>query len=243
MLEKYSYLIFSDGSSLGNPGNGGFGTIVIQNQRLVTEIGGHEKNTTNNRMELAGLLSGLRMIEKLEGDVLCCTDSQYVINSVTKWLNGWKKNNWKTSTKTPVLNKDLIEQIDRIIEAHKKIGEINFKYVPGHVGVSGNERCDQIATTFARDENPDLFSGTLSDYAIDILNIGVDEDKNDKKFELKKKNGKAYSYLSLVDGKAMRHDSWPECEKRVKGKSGVKYKKALSQQDEQTILKSWGVRL
>ncbi len=243
MLEKYSYLIFSDGSSLGNPGNGGFGTIVIQNQRLVTEIGGYEKNTTNNRMELTGLLSGLRMIEKLEGDVLCCTDSQYVINSVTKWLNGWKKNNWKTSTKTPVLNKDLIEQIDRIIEAHKKIGEINFKYVPGHVGVSGNERCDQIATTFARNETPDLFSGTLSDYAIDILNIGVDEDKNDKKFELKKKNGKAYSYLSLVDGKAMRHDSWPECEKRVKGKSGVKYKKALSQQDEQTILKSWGVRL
>ncbi len=243
MLESYSHIIFSDGSSLGNPGRGGFGAVVIHSKKHVTEIGGSEKNTTNNRMEITALLEGLKVTKLEKGTILCCTDSQYVINSVTKWIHGWKKNGWMTSSKTPVINKDLLEQIDEIISDHKKIGEITFRYVPGHVGVAGNERCDVIATTFAREEEMDLYSGTLNDYAVDILNIGVDQKEQTKKTSSKKKSGPAYSYLSLVDGVAKAHKTWPECESRVKGKSGVKYKKSMSAEDEAAILKSWGSKL
>lgn len=243
MLDKYSHIIFSDGSSLGNPGNGGYGAIIINEHATVIEIGGAENNTTNNRMELSGLLHALKTIEKSKGQIICCTDSQYVINCISKWLPGWKKNNWITSTKTPVLNKDLLEQIDKIVQTHKEIGEVHFKYVPGHVGVSGNERCDEIATSFARGETPELFNGTLSDYAVDTLNIGVDEEEAEKKARTKTNSGKAYSYLSLVDGIALRHTTWADCENRVKGQSKVKFKKTISKQDEEAILKSWGAKL
>lgn len=243
MLDKYSHIIFSDGSSLGNPGNGGYGAIIINEHTTVTEIGGREDDTTNNRMELSGLLHALRTIETSKGQIICCTDSQYVINCVSKWIPNWKKNNWITSTKTPVLNRDLLEQIDEIVHAHKKIGEVHFRYVPGHVGVAGNERCDEIATSFARGETPELFSGTLSDYAVDTLNIGVDEDEAEKRARTKTSSAKAYSYLSLVDGIALRHTTWADCEKRVKGQSKVKFKKSISKEDEEAILKSWGAKL
>lgn len=243
MLNKYTHIIFSDGAALGNPGPGGWGTVVLLSKKVVTELGGGEAHTTNNRMEIMALLMGLRRIEGEKGDVLCCTDSQYVINAVTKWIHGWKKNNWVTSTKTPVLHKELFTEIDERITAHKKHGSIHFQYVPGHVGVAGNERCDSIATAFARKEDPDLFNGPLGDYAIDILNIGIDAVALEKKSSAKKRSGPAYSYLSLVDGKAKRHKTWAECEDRVKGKSGVKYKKALSQEEEAEILKSWGTHI
>jgi ribonuclease HI len=243
MLNSYKHIIFSDGSSLGNPGKGGYGAVLLQHHKVVTEIGGREEGATNNRMEITALLSALRIIKDEEGPVLCCTDSQYVINSVTKWIHGWKKNGWITTGKTPVINKDLFEEIDSIICEHKKIGHIDFKYVRGHVGVAGNERCDVIATTFARNEEMDLFSGSLSDYAIDILNIGVDKEQDEKRLATKKKSGPAYSYLSLADGVAKRHTTWAECEARVKGKSAVKYKKSMSAEDELSILKSWGAKI
>ncbi len=243
MLEKYTHIIFSDGAALGNPGPGGWGTVVILSKKLITELGGYEEHTTNNRMEIMALLMGLRRIEGERGDVLCCTDSQYVINAVTKWLHGWKKNGWKTTTKQPVLHRELFEEIDARIDAHKKHGAVHFQYVPGHVGVSGNERCDTIATSFARKDDPELYNGKLSDYAIDILNVGIDPTAMEKKDSIKKRSGPAYSYLSLVDGKVKRHKTWAECEARVKGKPGVKYKKALTEAEEEAILKSWGVKL
>lgn len=243
MLKSFSHIIFSDGSSLGNPGRGGFGTVIIHSHRHVTELGGNEKDTTNNRMELTGLLEGLKYMKKEEGSILCCTDSKYVIDAITKWSIAWKKNGWITTAKTPVLNKDLLTQIDELVTEYKDKGGVHFKYVPGHVGIAGNERCDLIATTFASGDPVELFNGNLSDYAVDILNIGVDENEKEKKAKLKKKTGPAYSYLSLVDGVAARHSTWPECENRVKGKSGVKYKKALSKDDEDTILKSWGAKI
>lgn len=243
MIDGYTHIIFSDGSALGNPGRGGWGAVVIDAHKTVTELGGSEKHTTNNRMEISALLNGLRHIADEKGSVICCTDSKYVINSVTKWIHGWKKNGWMTTAKAPVANKELFTEIDDIINAHKKLGDIHFKYVPGHVGVAGNERCDTIATTFAQEGDIELFAGSLSDYAVDILNIGIDEAEQEKRSKTKKRTGAAYSYLSLVDGKVERHSTWVECEARVKGKSGVKYKKALSALEESDILKSWGVKL
>jgi ribonuclease HI len=242
MLDKYTHIIFSDGAALGNPGPGGWGTVVLLSKKIIIELGGGEKHTTNNRMEIMALLQGLRRIEGEHGDVLCCTDSQYVINAVTKWIHGWKKNGWMTSAKQPTLHRELFEEIDERILAHKKYGSIHFKYVPGHVGVAGNERCDSIATAFARKEEPELFNGKLADYAIDILNVGIDATAQEKRQSTKKRTGPAYSYLSLVDGKAQKHATWAECEARVKGKSGVKYKKAMSANEEREILHSWGIK-
>lgn len=243
MIDGYTHIIFSDGSALGNPGRGGFGAVIIDGNKVVTELGGSEKHTTNNRMEITALLHALRHIAHEKGSVVCCTDSQYVINSVTKWIHGWKKNGWMTTAKAPVANKELFAEIDEIISEHKSLGEIHFKYIPGHVGVAGNERCDTIATTFAREEDIELFTGSLSDYAVDILNIGINEAEQEKRKSTKKRTGTAYSYLSLVEGKPMRHSTWAECEARVKGKSSVKYKKAFTEQEESDILSSWGVKL
>lgn len=247
MLSKYDHIIFGDGSALGNPGPGGWGTVMVTKKKFVCELGGAEKHTTNNKMELTAVKEALVRLQGEEGHALVCSDSKYVINAVTVWIHGWKRNNWMTASKAPVLNKELIHDIDKLIESYAHKGQIEFRYVPGHVGVLGNERCDTIATTFAAGEIPDLYDGELADYAIDILNISIDEVAQEKKERSKtssvKSTGKAYSYLSLVDGTAMRHPTWPECEKRVKGKSNVKFKKAMTAAEEAQILKSWGASI
>lgn len=247
MLSKFDHIVFSDGSALGNPGPGGWGTVIVTNKKYVCELGGNEKHTTNNRMELTAVKEALVRLQEEAGSALICSDSKYVINAVTVWIHGWKQNNWMTASKTPVLNKDIIHEIDKLLEGYSHKGQIEFRYVPGHVGVLGNERCDAIATTFAAGQVPELFDGSFDDYSIDILNITIDEAAAEKKERSKssstKATGKAYSYLSLVEGKAMRHNTWPECEKRVKGKSGVKFKKAMSAPEEAEILKGWGVSL
>lgn len=246
MLSKYDHIAFSDGSALGNPGPGGWGTVLVTKKSYVVELGGNEEHTTNNRMELNAVREALIRLQEERGPALICSDSKYVINAVTTWIHGWKKNNWMTAGKTPVLNKDIIHDIDILIESYSHQGGVTFQYVPGHVGVMGNERCDTIATTFAKGEIPELFEGKLGDYAIDILNITIDEALMEKKQASKgtsvKSSGKAHSYLSLIDGIAKRHTNWADCEKRVKGKS-AKYKKAMSAEDEAAILKTWGAKL
>jgi ribonuclease HI len=146
--------------------------------------------------------------------------------------------------KTPVENRELWEETLALIDDRKKWGRMFWKHVPGHSGVVGNERCDEIATTYAKGDTPELFEGDLGDYAIDILNITIDKEKSAQR-SVTRAHGrtKAYSYLSLVGGVAKRHATWPLCEARVKGKPGVKYKKSVSQEDEAAILRSWGVSL
>jgi ribonuclease HI len=154
----------------------------------------------------------------------------------------WKKRDWKTMTKEEVSNRDLWEEALDLLEERKKIGMVNWTHVPGHSGIAGNERCDEIATGFAKDDLPGLFEGDLADYAIDILNIAITPGAAEKRSaDRAHARTKAYSYLSLVDGVAKRHTTWAACEARVKGKSGVKYKKSVSPDDEIQILRSWGI--
>lgn len=226
--------IFSDGSSRGNPGPGGWGAIISFNGQVL-EIGGRENKTTNNRMELTAVimsLSGL-LNQKCDGAVVY-TDSSYVVNGATKWIHGWKRNNWVKKDEGEVLNKDLWEKLDFLLD---KI-EIEWNLVKGHVGVVGNERVDQIATAFADDKNIDLYSGSSSKYDVDLNKItplAVNTQKKDRS------KIKAYSYLSLVDGKLEKHKTWAECEERVKGVNGAKYRKSISPEDEMSIMIEWGV--
>ncbi len=224
-------IIFSDGSSRGNPGPGGWGSIVLSNGK-VKELGGREDNTTNNRMELMASISALSVLNTDEG-VILNTDSSYVINGITKWVYGWQKNGWKNAMKEDVVNRDLWE---KLIEVSRN-KDIKWNYVGGHIGVPGNERCDEIATMFADNKKIDLFTGDVSEYKIDLLDLEGDKEKKKTK---SKKNFPAYSYISLVNGVFKKHKTWTECEKEVKGIKGkVKFKKTESEEDEREIMKEW----
>jgi len=224
--------IFSDGASKGNPGPGGWGAVIVSNEK-VKELGGFEKDTTNNRMELSAVLKALTEIKKEKKEIFIYTDSRYVINGMTSWIHGWQKNNWQTKTKTEVLNKDLWVKLLSVSQNKK----IKWNYVGGHIGVAGNERCDEIASALASGEKVKLYDGPLSDYKINILDLGHSTEKKTKKSS---SGQKAYSYVSLINSVVCQDKTWPECEKRVKGVKGVKYQKALSPEHEKEIIASWG---
>jgi len=230
-------LIFTDGASRGNPGPGGWGAIVIVGNN-VKELGGGEKNTTNNRMELTAAIEALEYISKQKithkaKAITLNTDSSYVLKGATAWLPNWKKNGWKTKAKENVLNVDLWERMSILVADEK----ISWNLLPGHSGIVGNERCDEIATTFACGDVPKLYSGILSKYLIDISNIKINK-VSPKKKKLPS-NTKAYSYVSMVSGVVYTHASWAECEARVKGKSKARFKKVFSAKDEEALITLW----
>ena len=237
-------VIFTDGSSLGNPGPGGYGCVLLfQQLDEVIELGGNKTKTTNNEMELSAVIAALSHSVFNTVPVQIFTDSSYVINGITKWVFGWEKNGWKTLAKEDVANKSLWQNLMALVREREMKNKITWNYIPGHVGVIGNERCDEIATGFASGKPPALFRGKLSQYGRDVLNFKIDEElSKEKSASRAKASTKAYSYLSLVDGVAMRHATWAECEARVKGKP-AKFKKSVSAEDEKIILKEWGAHL
>lgn len=165
--------IYTDGSSRGNPGPGGWAAIVITDEEVI-ELGGGEKETTNNRMELMGAIEGLGHIKgKDEGVVALevCTDSEYVKKGMTEWIEGWIAKGWKTSTKKPVLNQDLWERLHKEALRLKQSGiSVTWTYVRGHAGIPLNERADTIATSCADEiirigaSNLQLYRGSKGDY-------------------------------------------------------------------------------
>lgn len=157
--------IYTDGSSRGNPGPGGWAAVIMTPDEII-ELGGREDLTTNNRMELSGALFGLKEIGHEAKEVEVCTDSQYVKKGMTEWIDGWIKKGWIGSTKKPVLNKDLWVALKEEEDRLKKGGvKVLWKYVPAHVGVVMNERADTIATMCADDaSNLQLYRGSRSGY-------------------------------------------------------------------------------
>ena len=132
--------IFTDGACSGNPGPGGYGAILRYGDN-VKELSGGEKMTTNNRMELMGVIKALQALKR-PCDVILTTDSKYVVDSVTKgWVRSWKAKNWIKSDKKPALNVDLWEQLLEQLDIHN----VKFIWVKGHAGHPENERCDELA--------------------------------------------------------------------------------------------------
>ena len=131
--------IFTDGACSGNPGPGGWGVLLRWNG-VTKELYGGEADTTNNRMELTAAIKALNALkESCEVDLY--TDSVYVRNGISSWINGWKANNWKTSAKKPVKNAELWQQLDEARLRHK----VSWHWVKGHAGHPENERCDKLA--------------------------------------------------------------------------------------------------
>ncbi|OQY24055.1 MAG: ribonuclease HI [Desulfobacteraceae bacterium 4572_35.2] len=131
--------IFSDGACSGNPGPGGYGTILRFGPHI-KELSGYVANTTNNRMEMMGAIVGLESLTK-PSTVIMTTDSQYVCKGMTEWIEGWKKKGWKNSQRKPVLNRDLWERLEAATTGHS----VRWKWVKGHAGHEENERCDELA--------------------------------------------------------------------------------------------------
>ena len=145
--------LITDGACKGNPGRGGWACILRFGEHK-RELFGCSAHTTNNRMELAGAIEGLkRLKERCEVEII--TDSEYVKNGMTSWMAGWKKNGWKTKTKKPVMNQDLWVLLDELVSSH----QVSWTWTKGHASHEDNNRCDELASRAAErqlesDPNP-----------------------------------------------------------------------------------------
>jgi ribonuclease HI len=203
--------IYTDGACSGNPGPGGWGAVLIQGERR-DEIGGAEPQTTNNRMELRAAIEALRRLSPGERARLH-TDSQYLLNGITRWITSWRRRGWLTLEGQPVENRDLWEQLDALAGDH-----VAWVYVRGHAGNPGNERANRIAQSHAgggRGAAPQRApSGPAKRWP---------------------------SYLSLVRGELMRHATWDACRERVERVSGARYRKCADRAAEQAAVAAWGL--
>jgi ribonuclease HI len=136
--------IYTDGACRGNPGNGGWGAVLVYGG-VEKELSGGQELTTNNRMELTAAIEALSALKE-PCHVTLTSDSKYLIDGITKgWARSWKAKGWKKADKSPALNPDLWEKLLALLEIHK----VTFIWVKGHVGHPYNERCDKLATDFA----------------------------------------------------------------------------------------------
>ena len=183
-------LVHTDGACLGNPGPGGWGVRILYPDGTVRELGGREAATTNNRMELQGALAALQAIEPRAAAIVY-SDSQYVINGLTKWLSGWKRKGWVTASRAPVKNRDLWMQLDA-----EDPGRVKWRHVRGHSGDPGNDRADEIASGFAAGKPPILADGRVESNAAPAA-----------------ADRRRVQYVSLADG-ALILDTDPEAHHR-----------------------------
>ena len=234
-------LIFTDGACSGNPGPGGWAAIVATPDGKIKELGGYREHTTNNEMELTATIEALKQIQKVDMPVIFYTDSTYVIRGITQWIWGWKKKGWKNAEGIDVANQEIWKELSRWVQARGASGKIDWRYSRGHVGTPGNERCDEIAVAFSQRKWIELFHGSLMKYPVAIYDLPEDSTLPEMKPKQEKKI--AYSYLSNLGGVVYRHKDWPSCERRVKGRSGALFKKAMSADEEAQIVAGWGLSL
>ncbi len=166
-------VVFTDGAAKGNPGPGGWGAIIVTPDGRVTELGGGAPHTTNNRMELSGAIAALQRVADRPGPIVVYTDSTYLIQGITQWIWGWRRRGWKTAEGSDVLNRDLWEGLSSLTDARAR-GELDWRWVRGHVGTAGNERCDEIAVAFALQSPTDLYDGPLDSYPRPVLQLPDD---------------------------------------------------------------------
>ncbi len=167
-MKKNILQVYTDGSSLGNPGIGGWGVIFL-GKKKVLELGQKVDNVTNNQMELLAIKKAMEYLFKnnISGyHIIFKSDSKYFIDGIEKWIENWQKNNWKTANKKEVKNQELWKQILRLKESILLDNSIEFEHVKAHNGEVYNERVDDIARGFAESSiiKNDLYSGNANNY-------------------------------------------------------------------------------
>ena len=135
------YIIYTDGACSGNPGPGGWGAVIFDENKIQKQISGKKENTTNNRMELVAPIMALNKI-KPNSEITIYTDSKYVKNGISEWIKKWEKNGWISSNKKPVKNKDLWLELDSLCKKNKVI----WKWIKGHSNNKYNDLADDLAT-------------------------------------------------------------------------------------------------
>jgi len=240
-------IIYCDGACSGNPGPGGWGSIIIFSD-CVVELGGYQKLATNNQMEILAAIKALEYIydsrKKLD-QISIYTDSNYLINAITKWIYGWTQNNWITTNGDPVKNEEIFKVLLNLVNELKPI-KIDWQYVPGHQGILGNERVDQIAVSFSRKEelSLDLFHGSIETYPFTEILSYKHADSLEEKSSIHpnpSSSKKLVGYLALVSGQVSAVKTWNECSKLTQGRAGAKYRKFTSRNEALAILSGWKI--
>ena len=231
--------IFTDGACSGNPGPGGWGAIIAAPDGRVLELGGREEPTTNNRMELSGVIASLRAVSGMPGVALVHSDSTYVIEGITKWILGWKRRGWTNAAGEPVKNEDLWRALDAAVSERGR-GGVQWRWVKGHAGHDANERCDEIAVALANRRPIELYDGPLLSYPYGSLLPSEAKPLPARPKDRKAADTRPVSYLSYLDGRLERHDTWAQCEARVKGRP-AKFKKVRSEEEAAEARRSWGL--
>ena len=140
--------IYTDGACSGNPGIGGWGVVILDGSNQPILLNGGEQNTTNNRMEICAAINAISYF-KIKQDLIIFTDSKYLKDGIESWIHKWKLNNWKTTTKKPVKNKDLWLKLDDEISRHN----ISWNWVKGHAENQYNEQADALARKYIEENN------------------------------------------------------------------------------------------
>lgn len=234
--------IYCDGACSGNPGPGGWAAVIIYPDGQLREMGGGERSTTNNRMEMAAAIAALSAVADCPGKVKVYTDSGLLVNGIKGWVHGWKRKGWTTAAGQPVANRDLWERLDALAAARGK--DLAWGHVKGHAGHEINERCDDIAVAFSKGQRPELHHGPAVGCGYSLLEPGEEHLHKPKPKAApgtRKPGPKGPAvYLSYVNGALERHHSWDACKARVHGVAGAKFKKVTSPEEEGETLKSWG---
>ncbi len=154
-----SLCVYTDGACSGNPGPGGWAAVIAEGDKVIWEIGGSEPHTTNNRMEIMAAIEALRLLQKFpQSSVRILTDSKYLLGGAESWIQNWKRKGWKTAKGPSVLNRELWESLDALIASFGK--RLSWGYIPGHSGLFGNTRADEIAVAFSKGESIDLHTSS-----------------------------------------------------------------------------------
>lgn len=139
--------VYTDGACSGNPGPGGWGYVILQNNDLFHEDCGGESQTTNNRMEMTAVIRALRYLAPVPSEIIIYSDSAYLVQAFRLgWIQKWQRNGWKTATGQDVLNQDLWQELVLLTTIHK----VTWIKVKAHSGIKWNERCDKLATSFRK---------------------------------------------------------------------------------------------
>lgn len=243
-LEFLEFQIYTDGSSLGNPGKGGWASIVIKNTnntthtnntKLVKELAGYDPDTTNNKMEMLSVIRALEDIgQQNDCEITVYSDSAYVVTGVQSWLPGWIHRDWVTSTGNAVKNRELWEEFQKHCAFYGS--KLKFEKVKAHSGKIENERCDYIAKSVAGAQEVNIKIAkdwmNFDDYQQELKEGKLMISKTTKSGTKRKK---AMCYVSLVDGDIYVDTEWSECQKRMKGHKGCLFKKAANECERDTI--------
>lgn len=232
-------IAYTDGACLGNPGPGGWGVRILYSDGRVCEYGGSATATTNNRMELQAAIEALRVIRAYP-EATVVTDSRYVIDGLTKWIQNWRRRGWMTASQTPVKNRQLWIMLDRLTHSG-----IRWQHVRGHSGDPDNERVDDIAQAFARDIRPQLFCGMAGSPSDPVASVPSEQPDQTLLIRKAPKRHEAASdkarYISIVQGIVAFDDDWASCAQRVRGVSGARYKKVRNAEELAAFCAKHGV--